>query len=72
MDRRTGRKPAMTRLGTVGVGGALAVGLIAELSPRTFWTFTREFSPFNAVRRGWTAALHPDTVRPVSSGDRAV
>ena len=45
----------------------------AELSPRTFWTFAREFSPFKAARGGWwTATQIPDTILPVHSYDHAV
>ena len=45
----------------------------AELSPRTFWTFAREFSSFR--RQGAAngrATLIPDTVLPVSLVRRAV
>ena len=44
----------------------------AESSPRTFWSFAREFSSF---RRQWAACesdADPDTVLPVYSGDRAI
>ena len=45
----------------------------SELSPRTFWTFAREFSPFKAARGGWWAATQiPDTILPVHSYDHAV
>ena len=55
--------------------GQRAVELLerAELSPRTFWTFAREFSPFKAARGGWwTATQIPDTILPVHSYDHAV
>jgi hypothetical protein len=45
----------------------------AQLSPRTFWNFAREFSSFRRQRDGYgRAALISDTVLPVYSGARAI
>jgi len=42
-------------------------------TPRTFWTFAREFSSFRRGKDGYgSATLIPDTVVPVYSCDRAV
>jgi hypothetical protein len=42
----------------LGVPRSTARGWLAELFPRTFCTFAREFSPFQAAKVALSQALH--------------
>src|SRR5215469_10186583 len=58
-------------LGADGRSVEAAQRIPAELSPRTFCTFAREFSPFTARGCSWSTS-DPDTVLAVWSSDRTV